>query len=73
MANNEESKIFMRQWILGQESEEVVIGRHSMPAEKEEKTRIQSGVNGLIYWMTIGWSQFFQRDFEESHGEVRIH
>ena len=47
-ANNEESKNLYAPMDTAAAKCEVVIGRHSMPAEKEEKTRIQSGVNGLM-------------------------
>ena len=66
-ANNEESKNLYAPMDTAAAKCEVVIGRHSMPAEKRGKNTNTEWCKWIDdNWMTIGWSQFYKRDFEKA-------
>ena len=46
---------------------EIVIGRHSMPKKKVGRNSKAEWCNWIDdNWITIGWSQFYKRDFESA-------
>ena len=66
-ANNEESKSLYAPMDTAAAKCEIVIGRHSMPAEKRGKNSNAEWCKWIDdNWITIGWAQFYKRDFESA-------
>ncbi len=64
-ANNEESKSLYAPMDTAAAKCEIVIGRHSMPSEKRGKNSSAEWCKWIDdNWITIGWAQFYKRDFE---------
>ena len=64
-ANKEESKALYPAMDTAVAKCEVVISRHSMPSEKIRANRNTEWCKWIDdNWITIGWAQFYKRDFE---------
>ena len=64
-ANKEESKALYPAMDTAVAKCEVVISRHSMPSEKSRGNRNTEWCKWIDdNWITIGWAQFYKRDFE---------
>ncbi len=64
-ANEEESKGLYPAMDTAAAKCEIVIGRHSMPADKKGQHRKSEWCKWIDdNWMTIGWAQFYKRDFK---------
>ena len=65
--NSDESKGFYSPMDTAAAKCEIVIGRHSMPAKKIGRNSNAEWCSWIDdNWMTIGWSQFYKRDFESA-------
>ena len=65
--NSDESKGFYSPMDTAAAKCEIVIGRHSMPAKKNGRNSNAEWCSWIDdNWMTIGWSQFYKRDFESA-------
>ena len=66
-ANKEESGNLYAPMDTAASKCEIVIGRHSMPAEKRGKNSMAEWCKWIDdNWITIGWAQFYKRDFENA-------
>ena len=65
--NSDESKGLYSEMDTAAAKCELVIGRHSMPAKKTGRNSNAEWCNWIDdNWMTIGWSQFYKRDYESA-------
>jgi tetratricopeptide (TPR) repeat protein len=65
--NTDESKGFYAPMDTAAAKCEIVIGRHSMPAKKVGRNSNAEWCSWIDdNWITIGWSQFYKRDYESA-------